>query len=62
MKLKIIVTGAKYYCTLYILYFRVTTQHTQTLYDTYHRFNYNKLRHNLVTAWTPHVTHTTQPF
>ena len=26
------------------------------------RFNYNKHRHSLVTAWTPHVTHTAQPF
>jgi len=24
--------------------------------------NYNKLRHILVTAWTPHVTHTAKPF
>jgi len=48
--------------TLYILYFSVITQHTQTQYDTYRRFNYNKLRHSSVTAWTAHVTHTAQPF
>ena len=28
----------------------------------YHRFNYNKLKHSLVTAWTPHVTHTAQTY
>jgi len=54
-------TGATY-CTLYILYFTVITQHTQTQYDTYHSFNCNKFRRSLVTAWTAHVTHTAQPF
>jgi len=51
------VTDATHYCTLYTA---VQLHSTQTQYDTYHRFDYNKLRHGLVTAWTAHVTHTAQ--
>jgi len=49
-------------CIRYIVYIYIILQCNYTAHIDiiwyYHRFNYNKLRHSLVTAWTPHVTHT----